>query len=232
MKIDTVMKFYFKFKFFIFPAVVALSSLFLIIFAIYPQTIKLINNQKSADDLISRSKLLESKVTALEKYDEAELSRKVQTALASLPVDKDLVAIFDIMPQVVAKSGFAVTSIEVGTSGGKSGKVNSYEVKLEVGGTKALLPVLLNNLENSSRLIRVNKIELSSNFSAQATNVALSVGVLYSAVPQTFGTVDSPVPEITQKDEDLLAQLVKEDGTALVAPVEPTTPRGKANPFE
>ena len=46
MKKEDLIKFYTAYRAYIFPAGVALASIFLILFVIYPQTVKLFNNQK------------------------------------------------------------------------------------------------------------------------------------------------------------------------------------------
>lgn len=231
MKKETIIKFYSDFKLYIFPAVVALSSLFLIIFAIYPQTMKLIENQQSADNLIKKSKFLETKVTALEGYNGEDLSQKVRFVLASLPAEKDFGNIFELLQQLISESGFSIASISLGNSGTKIGNADSYEVKLEIKGSKAMFPILLNNLESSDRLIRVNSIDVASHQAAESLDASLSIGVLYSQMPQNFGAADSPLPTLSQKDEELLAKLSA--GRSVPQPEEqPSTARGKSNPFE
>lgn len=230
MKKDTIVKFYSDFKIYIFPAVVSLSSLFLIVFAIYPQTMRLINNQKTADELLNKSKVLETKVAALENYNEEELSQKVGFALTSFPADKDFGEVFQILQQIITKSGFRATSITLGNAGGKLGSLDSFEIKLEAQGSKALFPILLTNLESANRLIRVNSIDTSTNQNSQMLSASLSVGVLYAPLPKSFGTTDSPLPKITEKDEELLTKLAKVEFSAPA--VTPSSSRGKLNPFE
>jgi len=53
-----------------------------------------------------------------------------------------------------------------------------------------------------------------------------------SSAPSEFGSVDSPLPELSEKDEEVITKLAK-GGTALPAPqVTVLGPRGKENPFE
>lgn len=231
MKKDTIIKFYSDFKLYIFPAIVSLSSLFLIVFAIYPQTVKLINNQKSADNLISKSKFLETKVTALESINEQDLSQKVAFALASLPSEKDFGNIFELLQQIVSGSGFSISSITLSSGGSKMSSADSYEVKLEIKGTKVMFPILLSNLENSSRLVRINNIDLASRQVAEGLDASLVLEVLYAPVPTNFGTADSPLPELSQTDEELLAKLSAGRSVTQTGD-QSLSPRGKSNPFE
>ena len=62
-------------------------------------------------------------------------------------------------------------------------------------------------------------------------NLVLSLEVLYGELPSTFGTVDSPLPQLTSKDEELIAKLA---GISIVSSPGTVTlsPKGKTNPFE
>lgn len=232
MKKDDLLKLYFKYRFHIFPAIVALSSLFLIVFAIYPQTMKLINNQKTIGDLVNRSKLLETKVIALESYNGEDLSQKAKYALASLPMDKDFLNILGVLQRLVTQSGFTITSISLGTTSGKVDSVSSFPVKLQVTGARVLFQSLLDNLENSPRLVRVGSIEALSGQAAQSVSVMLEIEVLYSQLSQNQGSIDTPVPELSQKDQEIIIALMKSAETIPSPDYIPSAPKGKANPFE
>lgn len=221
-------KFYSEYKLYIFPAVVTLSSLFLIIFAIYPQTVKLIENQKTATELINRSKFLDIKVTALEGYDEKDLERKVGLVLNTLPAEKDYGNVLTLLSQLVLQSGFSISSITIGNSAGKVGSAESLEVKMDITGPRVLLQTLLDNLDSSSRLVRVKSIDVSS--SQGSISVSLAVQVLYAGSPKDYGTIDSSLPELNQNDEGLISTLERLNKPVLESDVE--SPRGKANPFE
>ncbi|MBU1031942.1 type 4a pilus biogenesis protein PilO [Patescibacteria group bacterium] len=232
MKKENLVKFYQTYKLYIFPAAVALSSIFLILFAIYPQTAKLISNQKEAGSLISKSDFLETKVLALESLDAEDLSTKVGFALNALPSEKDFSNILGLLQQLAGQTGFSISSISLSGSTSKLSNIESYEVKMEMNGTKVLLPVFINELENSTRLMKIKKIDVSSGQFSQVVDVSLIVQVLYSSLPQTFGTTDSSLPELSQKDEELLATMARVVGETPISPDTAIAPRGKSNPFE
>ncbi len=232
MKKETIIKFYSLYKLYIFPGIVTLSCLFLVVFAIYPQMSKFITSQKVEGNLLTKSKFLVDKVQALESYSGEDLSRKVEFALASYPVEKDLGNVIGTLQQLIVKSGFNIVSFSVGNSATEQGSL-SFGVKLEVKGSRALFPTLLSNLENSSRLMRVIAIETSSNNTSSVMDVSLSLAVLYSLPPKDFGSIDSPIPKLSQKDEELITRLA---GNGTISNISSTTttsvPRGKVNPFE
>lgn len=231
---EELTKFYQKYRIFIFPAVVAISSLFLIVFAIIPQISKLIDNQKAVNVLAAKSDLLEAKAATLENYDNEDLTEKVQLVLRTYPADKDPANILGFLQQLVTSSGFSVTSISPSSSSNKLVSGSGYSVRIEVIGTKALFENLLDNLENSARLLAVSSIDIAESGS-QLLNATLELEVLYANVPTTYGTDDSPLPKIKQQDETMLAKLAKlnattkssEDSSSMIY-----VPRGKSNPFE
>ncbi len=232
MKKETVINFYLTYRLYIFPAIVALSSLILILLIIIPQLFKLISNQKTQGELINNLKFLEVKAQALDNYDSRDLSNKVNYTLASYPRDKDFGNAIGLIQNLTIQSGFSITTMTIGTSSNKTANSQSYSIQLQVVGPKNLISAFLSNIENSTRLMRVGSIEITNAPGQQAVNVALNLDILYAPVPGSFGSIDSTLPELSQKDQALLATLAK-NFTPAFTPANVSLPaRGKANPFE
>lgn len=234
MKKEAFLKFYSSYKLFIFPAVVTLSSLILIILVILPQTIKLITNQKIGDDLLNKSQNLEVKAQTLESINEEDLSRNVGYALAVFPSDKDFGNVVGLIQNITSQTGFNIVSLNLGGSTASKTGTQSFNVTLQLIGSKTLLPSLLSALENGPRLMRVDSLEISSAATG-GIQVSLGLDVLYSPAPSHFGTVDSPLPQLSAKDEELLVKLARVGGEGVSSGASSgfvSTPRGKANPFE
>ncbi len=234
MKKESIIKFYTTYRMFIFPAIVALSSLILIIFVILPQLMALLTNQKNVSDLLVRSKSLEVKAATLETYDSSDLARKLEYALSSLPEDKDFATVLGLIQNLAIQSGFSVTSISLGSSSSaKVANAQSYSIKLDVVGAKSLLGVLFSNLEGSIRLMKVSNIEFTNAPNQQAVNSSITLDILYLPLPTNFGNVDSSLPEVTDRDEKLIERLAKNTAPAFSQPTYVSLPpRGRANPFE
>lgn len=239
-----LLKFYQTNKLYIFPVMVVLSSLILIIFILYPQTIILLENQKEKTEMISRSNFLDIKVQALEGYDLDQLNRQVNFALNVYPSDKDFVVAMGLLQDLISQSGYNVISIRQGSSLLKSSNVQSYGLNLEIIGPQALLPVLISKIEGLPRLMRIDSLEIASGRDTQATTISFNINVLYSNAPADFGTIDSTLPQLTQKDEEVIAKLAKvgpsfveskaQGGSIGQFDIPPSQlgPRGKENPFE
>jgi len=230
MKKAAILKFYQTYKLYIFPAVVALSNLILIAFVIYPQIIKLIGSHKIAGEIFIRSRVLAVKAQTLADYDPNDLKGKLNFALSAYPTDKDFLYTMGLLQQIAAQLGFSVISMNLGTAPIKSSG-QAYNLKLELLGTTNLLPSLLNKIENSARLMRVSSVEVQTGIETQGAAIILNLDVLYAAPPAGFGTIDSPLPQLSEQDEEVIVKLTR---VGAISPPIPTQlgPRGKVNPFE
>lgn len=229
--------FYLNFRIFIFPAVVALSSLILIVFVISPQTIKLIQNQKVQGELIEKSKFLEAKAVTLEELDEAALQKKLGYALTAFPPEQDFVFVLGILQEVAGKNGFSIVTLSVQRGSQSSGSSQKYGIKLDVIGAKNFLPSFISSIESSGRIMKVGNMEISPVREGDTVNVSVDIEVLYAPSPTSFGGPESPLPELSEKDEELLTKLAATGVGISVLPQQqpssqPPSPRGKANPFE
>lgn len=233
MKKEVFLRFYLNFRLYIFPIVVALSSLILIVFVIYPQIVKLIDNQKVQRDLITKSKFLEAKASTLENLDQAELEKKVGYVLNAYPPEPDFINVLGILQSVANQNGFNITTLSVNSGSGGSAGIQKYGIKLEAFGGKNLLPRFITSIESSKRIMKLGSVEISPGIDGNSVTVSLGVEVLYAKAPLSFGNVDSPLPEISQKDEELISTLAAFNAP-VSGPVQPSSssPRGKSNPFE
>lgn len=233
MKKEAIAKFYLSYRLYIFPAIVAFSSLILIVFVIFPQIIVLISNQKDEGKLRNRSKVLEVKAQTLESYNAQDISNKLNYALSSYPDGKDFGNVVGLIQNISSQSGFSATSISIGTSVNKLPNTQSYSLKLDISGPKSLFYILLSNIEKSSRLMRVSNIEVTNFQDKQTVNASLSLDILFAPLPNNSGNTDSPLPEISQKDQELLAKLASNAVSSIPSATNTILPpRGKANPFE
>lgn len=229
MKKEQILKFYQMYRLYIFPAIVAVSSIFLIIFAIYPQTLKVLTNQKSQGELNEKVKFLDGKVSALESYDAEDLSQKVSAALNAYPPEKDFATILGLLQQLAAGSGFTINSVSLGNTVSALG-AEGFSVKIDLSGSKSFLNTLFTNLENSPRILRITSIDASASKTSGNVDVSLNLDVPYSATPQNAGTADTPLPQLSQKENEVLEQLGRI--SAQLPKSAPSSSRGKANPFE
>lgn len=233
MKKETINKFYQTYRLIIFPIVIILSNFILIFFIIYPQTVKLISDNKQEAELKSKHQFLEAKASQLENYSEEDLSRKVRFALYSLPAEADFAFIIGLLQKLTNELGFNILSLNLSQRSDAKAQTQSYVVQLELSGAKTLLSSLINNIENYVRIMRVSNIEISaSSRDLNSLNANLEIEVFFSNVSANLGSIDSPLPEISTKDEQLLEKLAASVPSQEPIRAAPVGPRGKANPFE
>lgn len=230
MKKETILKFYLNFRIYIFPSVVAFSSLILIVFIIYPQMVKLIGNQRVYGDVIKKSEFLEAKTSALEELDEGDLKNKLGYALKAYPSDKDFGEILDLLQTTANQKGFSVATITIQPTNQTLGEGQSYLVRVEAVGPRNLLDGLIEKIESLARVMKVLSINITLAKDIDIADISLGVDVYFAPAPQTFGSVDSPLPKLTEEDENLIARLVSSQVSVPSSAV--SSPRGKSNPFE
>lgn len=230
MNKESFAKFYQKYKLLIFPLVVALSCLILIIFVLIPQIGVFLKNSRSQQEFSARSQFLDAKVAALENLNEPELLNRVSYVLASLPREKDFASTIALLQKITAESGYVIASLTFGTGEGKGAGGQSFGVRMEVVGPKTLLGSLLSSIEVSSRLMKISSMEISSGKEVDIVTVNLALEALFAPMPATLGSIDTPLPEISAGEEELLSKL---SSTAASQP-QPlsATQIGKTDPFE
>lgn len=231
MKRQEALKFYSKYNFYIFPSVVALSCLLLIVFVIFPTLSQLISNQKTTGELANKHKALEAKASALEGFSEEDLKFKLSSLLNVFPTEKDFGNALFVIQGITKELGFIISSFTIG--GGSEKGEQSYIVKITLQGLKTSFPTLLNKIESSKRVMRIQTIDITQGRDLQFLEANLSIEVFFASAPSGFGGVDSPLPSLSEREEELIASFASgtAPSAALQEEVIPTT-IGKANPFE
>lgn len=226
---ETLKKFYKQNRNFIFPILVGIASLILIILVIYPQISSLITNNGSLGQTVTKTKFLEVKAAELQGLNDTELQKDVNIALSALPEGRDYLGVITIIQNILSQSGFRLQSLEFIPA--EQSRELAYSVKLEITGPRDSLNLVLTDIESSYRPMKVASIE--TNLSASNnTEAIVTVNVFYAPLPTTLGSVEAPLPTLTDRDKELVTKL-----SGFVADVPEETgnvniPRGKLDPFE
>lgn len=228
MKKESLALIYQKYRLVIFPAVVSLSCFVLIVFIMIPQVVSFLKNSQVEADFKTKSEFLDTKVEALESLNESELLRKVKYVVESFPQEKDFVTLIALLQKITSENGFSIASLLFG--GGGVFKEQGYGISMEVVGPKSIFTRLLHSIETSPRLMRIDHIEISSGRSADVISANLAIVALFAPVPGNLGSVNSPLPQVSQGEEELLDRLARSQVTSLT--VVELSSTGKSNPFE
>lgn len=221
---------YQKYRLIIFPVTTAIAGVILIAFVIVPQLSKLMNNNAAYTDIQEKNSFLEVKAEELEVIDGEKLKQKLDVSLLALPSNKDLTDVIGILQNVVTQSGFGISTLQFGADTAISGQ-QAFKVKLEISGPKAIFSNLLTNIEGSYRPMKIDSIDITSSRDSEQVNGTLNINVFYAPIPNSLGGVETPLPKLSEKDEEVIASLSRvTSSTPAVATNLPA--RGKTNPFE
>ena len=215
-----------KYKFFIYPLLVVASSIVIILFLIIPQAKVLFTGQGKLNDSQVRLNILEVKVEELESLDKSDLSQKLSLTLTALPTEKDFATLIGIFKNLATTSGMSLTSLHLA---GGSESQNAFLVKADLIGTTSSIGQLLENIEKSPRVMKVQSVETSSSSIGNIVSAVVTVLVYFEAAPKTLGPIDSALPKLTETDQTILGTLARSG--SLIPSGAVSLPSGKANPF-
>lgn len=230
METDDLAVIYNKYRIIIFPALVVMVGILLIVLVIYPQSIKLLNNNKAYGGLVDQNKFLDVKAQELQSYDIQDLQKKVNISLTALPSDQDYAEVINILENLVDTAGFNLVSLSFGSGKQTENGRSLFSVRLEAIGPKSALNSLLTNIESSYRPMKVSSFDINSSGSGDTLNAIISIDIFFQPLPSSLGGVNSPVPKFTDKDEQLLNILARSTSAGLNTLILPA--RGKLNPFQ
>lgn len=232
MNKQELMESYSKYKFFLFPFIVVISSIILSFFVIYPQIRKLISDQDKLQEINKKTALLENKAQKLNSINEDDLKEKLVVVLKTLPSETDFANALGMIQTLATSYQFTIINFQTSLpSEHEAIKLTNYSVNLDLSGPQALVQKFIDNINENFRLMRSISIQTSITGKKDEAETVLSVDIFYSRIPSTVGAVDAPLPEISTKDEELISDLVRSQPTTEIQP-QLTGPRGKANPFE
>lgn len=163
--------------------------------------------------------------------DEDDLVRNVEYALIAYPIDRDFNNIVGLLQSLTRENDFSISTLSVTPGSDTPDAVQKYGVKMEILGSGSLLPHFITAIESSVRIMKVANIEVSPVRGGDIINVALEIEVLYAQAPKSFGGPTSPLPQLSNQDEELIAKIAT---FGIPRPSQGVTSqsRGKSNPFE
>jgi len=229
-----IKEFYSRYQIFVYPTVIGLASLMVIVLVVIPQIQGFIEGQSTLSNTTQKAKFLEVKAAELSRIDPEDLSKKVNLAVSALPTDKDYGSIIGLIQRIGADAGANIVSLTISPAAGE--KNLSFAVQLTVVGLKQSVNSMIEDIEKSPRVMKVSNINITSSNIDGSVGADFVVNVFYAPAPKSLGAVETELPKLTTKDEEILATLASSSVSepALTAPSSAAQllPRGKANPFQ
>ena len=244
MNKEALQKLYSRNRIIIFPALVGLAGLSLIVLVIIPQIIGYLKSQDDAKKTQSRLEILEVKAAELSNLPEEELKQKLQFAVTALPTTKDYTSVIGLIQRLSVESGVTLESVNLDTSKSASlTDVNSFAVNVEIASSKISLDEFLKRIEDGPVLMKIGRIEVNLAGSDDSVTASVLIDVFFSPTPKNLGSVETPLPKLSEEEQQLVLELESKVALVPVSILTPTgeiteqppaniLPRGKANPFE
>lgn len=223
---------YIKYGVFLFPIVVLLTGILIILLITIPQTLKLIENNTTIDQIKQKKTAYQEKITTLNKIDATLYKSDLNDVLYILPNEKDIPSAINSVLDLLASSGLTLTNFSLGASLPPQNGVESFGVSIEVTGTLEQLKNLISLSEKSSRLVKI--VALKINNSNTSTQTTVDLQIFYAPLDLTVSLdPDQPISLLTDEEKQTLSNI--KQNIATIAPMtEETitnTPTGKEDPF-
>ena len=232
MNKEEFLNIYIKYKFFLFPFLIVIASLMVGFFIIYPQWRRIIADQDRIAALDKKTVLLEGKARTLDSIDEADLKEKLVVALKVLPAESDFANTLGIIENLANQYQFIIINFQTSQPGGKESlKLTEYAISLDLLGPRDLVKKFIDSINENFRLMRTGRIEINIPPLRDEATANITVAAFFSQIPESLGSIDASLPEISDEDEQLISDLANRQPFVAPAPSS-GGPTGKPNPFE
>jgi|SRR3989344_4760312 len=222
---------YVKYNLIIAPAVILVMSLLIIFLVTVPQFYNLLEIYKTIEQLKQKQSFYDSKASSLEKIPEDNYQNYLETALIALPADKDIPGSISQIVSIVGSSGLKLNNISLGNPAVSEGQLNDFTVRLEVGGDFDQVKGFLENSKQIARLNKLQSISITGSPGKTALLAEIVLQVFYQTLPKNIGSIDEPLPQITDVDLKLLDDIKSKVGVIKEESVAPEGAKGKFDPF-
>ncbi|MFH0937167.1 MAG: type 4a pilus biogenesis protein PilO [Candidatus Daviesbacteria bacterium] len=226
-------EFYIKYKFIIWPALVAVSEIILLVFVIIPQLMSYLNVRNQISEVRNRAHSLNVKASELQEFDAEGAEKDLQVVFTILPADQDVPQAMAFLQALIANNGLQLKNTAF-VGGGQS--KNSYQLRVVIDGQINALRNFLLQLQEAPRIYQIESLSVQFQRSEGAIEAEMPLSVFYEPAPSKIGSLDQPIPKLGDEELKLLAKLYSIAPPADVLPVDESTasalPLGKSDPFQ
>lgn len=228
--------FYLNNKFALWPIISVVAIILMMVFIIVPQALSYPKISQQITEKQAKIQVLNDKSQKLENLDLNKLEQDLKVVLTVLPVSEDVPSALSVIQNMMSKVGLNLESSSYAAPQRASSGQNTSTIRLIAVGPVTSVKDFLDNLDNAPRLFQLESINLAFHKEDSGVDVEMPLSVFSSPQPQSIGTVDSPLPELSDKEKELVMKFQKsiEDmassGSAAIN--SDAVPLGKADPFE
>jgi Tfp pilus assembly protein PilO len=175
---------------------------------------EIVNNKKSLATLENKSKILAA-------IDDNELKRKVQLVEEIFPSQKPVLDLIASLQQLAVNQNVIFSGIELRPgqiAEQETGERKEFGISFRVAGNLKQIAAFISELERTPPPMKIEQMDLKlvakteaektsgetttepETETISAVEVNLTVTVYYQAVPATLGTIEKPVPQLTNNE--------------------------------
>lgn len=171
--------------------------------------------------LKKENQALSDKRTFLASLSEEDLGKRVVVLLSAVPQEKSVPTIFGTVEGLAVQSGVSIVDMSFISPGSlateSASRLSAAEKKigastlpfsLAASGSYDAVRAFVGRINRARRLLDVTSFDLSIDATG-VTNVRLSLTAFHQPLPTKVGSVEAPVPPITQGQEDALEKLIQ-----------------------
>lgn len=222
---------YLRYQHLVVPGVVLVVAILISVLVTGPQLFKVLEAFKTIEDKSAEKSFYQQKIATLSGIDTELYRKNLDTALLALPVDKNIPGVTGELLVALSGSGMTLDGITFSGADGAADKTSEYTLRMEVSGSEESLESFMERVKLSPRIVKLTTIDVNKARNGNLT-ASISFVALYQPLPNNIGTVDQPVPEISEKDLQTLADIkIKADAQPQIITGEAVKVEGKSNPF-
>lgn len=192
----------------------------LTLFFLLPKGREIFELKKKTDLQNAELKALEEKLIDLQTLSEVDIGESSGILVEALPAQKDFYKSLGLLKKLASQNNIILNSFELSPGEISSAPatfqspVSFMAIKFSFTSSFENFRSFLENLENSLPLTQIEliKFDLFSATSSAETSLEPWLGEMvvktaFASLPKTLGTIQSPLPKISSKDQELIEKL-------------------------
>lgn len=189
---------------------------------------RIIEVRKDTEELGTKNRMLESKLTTLSGLEAGKLEQEIKTAVLAVPADNPSIFALSTIRSIAQESGLAISNFRVGEKQEGEGSDRNIEMGFSLQGSGFSVFSFVKTLQNAAPLMRVTGFDVSVSGSEFSANISLLSS--WRSLPKELGKTESPLEAISQAEQELLQKL-SQLRKSLIGEVSASAPAGKEDPF-
>lgn len=189
------------------PAISVLLCLLIAALITIPQALKITDTNKKITENKAEQAFYKRKIAELQQIDTELYKKNLDTALVALPSDRDIPSAISDILNLLSSSGLQLYGMTFNQTGGAPG-LESFQIKLDVVGDLSQLKQFIALSKETTRILKIDSIEITSSTSNSQTQANLNILAFYQAIPPSVTVpIDQKVNLFTEVDQAVVDKI-------------------------